>query len=81
MSYCRFGEGDAYIYPSTEGGYTCGACILVGQSVRFSTAEQMLWHVREHEDAGHHIPVTAIEQLSEDAEIESLAPPEEPDHA
>ena len=28
MSYCRFSEGDVYMYGDVEGGFTCLACLL-----------------------------------------------------
>ena len=71
MSYCRFIDGDVYMYPDVRGGIRCCACRLnepapggiFGRSERFDTAREALDHLFKHRDAGHHVPQCAINQL------------------
>ena len=37
MSYCRFSNGDVYMYPSTKGGIECCACRLADKVVTIFT--------------------------------------------
>lgn len=65
MSYCRFGEADAYIY-MTYSGFDCCACSLATKAAKdvddyepvgpFTTARSMLDHIAEHRAQGDHIP-------------------------
>lgn len=57
MSYCRFGEADAYIYDDCAGYTCCCWCAMNGgQSVRLYTLDEAVAHVAAHRAAGHHIP-------------------------
>lgn len=79
MSYCRFSNGDVYMYP-TINGIECCACkltkmkyyekngITIGMhsNVLFDTSEQAMLHLEEHIKAGHSVPKYAIERLKEE---------------
>ncbi len=62
MSYCRFGEGDVYLYEDVAGGYTCCGCRLAGPS-HFDTRKATLEHLFDHRDEGHCVPQHAIYRL------------------
>lgn len=73
MSYCRFGENDAYIYATYE-GFDCCGCSLVPTTkqqeedfdapfAKFTTARQILDHIAEHRAAGDHIKESADERI------------------
>ena len=66
MSYCRFTEdSDVYVFPSVYGGIECCACSLSspGKNVSFPTQEEMIEHLREHQDTGDLVPGYAFERL------------------
>lgn len=70
MSYCRFGESDAYIYENVDGWIECCACSLTSvddlTSFKAETHEDMLRHVFHHRAAGDHIPEHVDTRLIED---------------
>lgn len=71
MSYCRFGEGDVYVFHTAGSpGLECCACILSPHSRRFVTRSEMVEHLREHESAGHSVPGDVIPNL--EAEIAAI---------
>lgn len=73
MSYCRYGEADAYIYQDIEGGLVCCGCNLRGSDSEFTFIAtgplEMLKHVFDHRMANDYIPESVdsrlIEELSE----------------
>lgn len=69
MSYCRFSEGDVYVFQTTAPrALECCACIMSEHSQRFGTRSEMIAHLREHEAAGHSIPGGVIEGLEQEIE-------------
>lgn len=69
MSYCRFGEADAYIFAHIAGGYECCACLLSEVDwgfVHVNTPEEMLNHIDKHRQEGHHIPLDVDERLRDE---------------
>jgi len=68
MSYCRFSDGDVYMYPSGKGIIECCACRLPGGDFRlFSTKQDALDHLMWHKRAGHKVPQHAIDRLKREA--------------
>lgn len=66
MSYCRFGEADAYIFASTEGGFECCACIIshpLPFSFTCETEEELLLHITKHRIVGDYIPESVDAEL------------------
>lgn len=56
MSYARFSpESDVCVYAHVDGGLECCACRLRGgeENLRFATTDELLQHLREHQQAGH----------------------------
>lgn len=73
MSYCRFGEGDIYMYQNVEGLYVCCACRLNNKDVYglrdnkyYETTRGALKHLRKHKKAGHIVPLRAREMLRQE---------------
>lgn len=59
MSYCRFLEGDVYVFMSVGGHLQCCACILDIEdwhSFEAKSTQEMVDHLKEHRGAGHHVP-------------------------
>lgn len=67
MSYCRFSDGDVYVYLDYCGYLCCCACALDGGTNFHSTAE-MVRHLGEHIAAGHIVPDDVIPALEADRE-------------
>lgn len=67
MSYCRFTVADVYVFHNTSGRLECCGCIIEGESILFATYSGMIDHLREHQDAGHHVPSYVIHALTGDA--------------
>jgi hypothetical protein len=73
MSYCRFSDGDVYMYP-TNRGIECCACRLTHKNANyglyenklFDTGEEALAHLKEHINAGHKVPKYATDRLKEE---------------
>lgn len=65
MSYCRFGEADAYIFNHVDGYLICQACFLPPDRHSFTTHSRstMLAHVQMHRTRGHRIPQRVDERL------------------
>ncbi len=79
MSYCRFSDGDVYMYPHIDGYIECCFCSLAqpdGYRLQhFHNHKDALGHLLEHRKAGHHVPQYAIDRLTVDmkrAELENL---------
>jgi hypothetical protein len=70
MSYCRFGEADAYIYEHVGGWIECCACSLASvdglKSFKAETHEDMFRHVLHHRAAGDYIPQDVDDRLIRD---------------
>ena len=79
MSYCRFSDGDVYMYPTINGIECCvckltkkkhyeknGIKIKMHSNVLFDTNAQAIAHLEEHIKAGHSVPKYAIERLQEE---------------
>ena len=87
MSYARWSEGDVYIYRGTDGMYHCMCCPFMPTHKKrlfwtaseiemhgcFSTGsgQEMLKHMKKHQEAGHEVPSRALEQLEEELKDES----------
>lgn len=67
MSYCRFSEGDVYMYYGAA-GYECCGCRLVDQHthVSFETPRGAIEHLKEHLREGHEVPMRAFKGLWEE---------------
>lgn len=66
MSYCRFLEGDVYLYEDAGGFICCQWCHLSSDgedSREFYSVQTALDHIKEHLAAGHKVPARAIEGL------------------
>jgi hypothetical protein len=73
MSYCRWGDGDLYIYEDVHGGLTCCACKLLNPgkpaldadatSFHCPTRSALIAHVEEHLAAGHDVQKYVAEYL------------------
>ena len=76
MSYCRFSDGDVYMYDSVKGGLHCCACRLGdetlevpwdwGPDVVFHSRLDAHEHLMEHKEAGHSVPQYAFDMLVEE---------------
>ena len=69
MSYARFSEtSSVYVYADVGGYVACCGCIL-GDEWECHSAQEVVAHMREHEAAGHQVPVHLFD--------EELYPPED----
>lgn len=73
MAYCRFSDGDIYLYQSIGGGIFCDMCPLQPPLTSadaaanvFATYDETIAHVQKHIAAGHHVPDGVIEELERD---------------
>lgn len=69
MSYCRFSDGDVYLYADVQGGWTCCGCSLIGgpSGMRhLDSAEDVLAHFQHHERAGDRVPDYAIARIKDE---------------
>jgi hypothetical protein len=74
MAYCRWGDGDLYIYEDARGGLTCCGCKLQeqppagfdGASFNCSTRSAMIAHIDEHRAAGHEVQKGVVDALREE---------------
>lgn len=56
MSYARFSDhSDVYVYADVNGYVACCGCRL-GDQWDFHSAEAIVAHLHEHDDAGHKVP-------------------------
>lgn len=79
MAYCRFSEGDVYLYATNASGteFECCWCHLATvtdadgdkwrDSITLPSRAEALAHLREHQKAGHVVPASAIARI--EAEI------------
>lgn len=59
MSYCRFGEADAYIFENINGYFECCLCSIAPDTIAstiVNTREELLFHIYEHRELGDFIP-------------------------
>ena len=75
MSYCRFSDGDVYMYHSlTTGKIICCCCRLNKKDRRggwqidtiLNSPEEAWKHLKEHIYAGHKVPKYATDRLKEE---------------
>lgn len=70
MSYCRFGEADAYIYESVDGVFQCCGCSLStaenASDWNFPDRESMLEHIKLHRERGDYIPEHVDQRLKKE---------------
>ena len=71
MSYCRFLEGDVYIFFSGERELECCACALDPLQepwgfFKAKSTQEMVDHLEEHKKVGHFIPWGVVEHLWDD---------------
>lgn len=67
MSFCRWSEGDLYIYDDVRGFFNCMHCPLnkpgddgLRDDTHCDTPQELLKHVKEHQKAGHKAPYSSI---------------------
>ena len=63
MSYCRFCEGDVYLFADVAGGWSCCGCRLPLPH-HFDTRQETLDHLLYHRSEGHKVPQHAIDRLN-----------------
>lgn len=61
MAYCRFSDGDVYLYHSSNGGIVCCHCCLKDDPFSpddpiFPRRSEVLSHIDDHRAAGHRVP-------------------------
>jgi len=67
MAYCRFSDGDVYLYHHTDGYVECCACGLQSNNnLKLASFEAAIEHLYQHRAAGHAFPEEAIEWLEND---------------
>lgn len=66
MSYCRFSDGDVYLFYHVNGFYDCCGCRLNSEKTSFNTPSETLEHLKEHIAAGHDVPGYAIKRLKQE---------------
>ncbi len=73
MSYCRFGEGDVYMYMHIHGGIRCCGCKLVNQGISdpiFHFYIDAIKHLVTHREYGHKVPDYVLSRLQEEMNAE-----------
>lgn len=73
MSYCRFGEGDVYMYYHIDGYFTCCGCRFVERNKpdpEFHAYIDAIKHLITHREAGHKVLNHALKRLQEEMEEE-----------
>lgn len=75
MSYCRWHEGDVYLYASVK-GYVCCCCALGRSPAERDVSERKdvllaspriaLEHLHTHRNGGQKVPERAFNRLQED---------------
>lgn len=74
MSYARFGwdGSDVYVFMHVFGHLECCACVLSENPDYFSfkanSTQEMIDHLKEHQDAKHVVPRDVYDWLWEDDE-------------
>lgn len=68
MAYCRFSDGDVYLYYSIGDIYVCCGCSLhEGENVEMDTLFEAIRHLDTHVEKGDKVPEYAFERLEEEA--------------
>ncbi len=67
MSWCRFGEGDVYLYQSLS-SYVCCMCSLPEVDLMFETQdlEEYITHIGVHRKNGEYIPSDVEDRIRQD---------------
>ena len=63
MSYCRFDEGDLYIYPSGANSIICTGCGAGDKDFVTTSHSKMLEHIIQHLKKGASVPIYAAQRL------------------
>ena len=66
MSYCRFLEGDVYMFMSVEGRIECMCCSLKGEEdppSTFYSRREAIKHLEAHKAKGDEVPTHAFQRL------------------
>jgi hypothetical protein len=66
MSYCRFLEGDVYVFMSTGGWLECCWCHLQDEgplTFKSTNTQDMVSHLREHQSHGDQVPERVFDDL------------------
>ena len=68
MSYCRFSDGDVYMYNHVNGFIECCACSLEpdNRSIAIYTKTEALQHLYKHNKNGDKVPLYAIARLEKE---------------
>lgn len=67
MSYCRFSEGDVYMYSHIYGYIDCCGCSLAGKTTtKFNSRMDAINHLQLHIMNGDKVPERAIKRLEEE---------------
>lgn len=75
MSYCRFSEGDVYLYRSHYHGIVCYACELCPMEddsladKNDMSVEEAIEHLKEHVILGHVVPEESFILLRKELEV------------
>lgn len=67
MSYCRWGQGDVYLF-SDGIQIFCSLCTIEKER-SFKTRTAAIEHLRLHRLLGHDVPESAFEKLQEELEL------------
>jgi hypothetical protein len=76
VSYCRFGpESHLYVYLDVGGYFCCCACPFLEDlaSAQLYTTDELLEHLRLHEEAGHRGPYDRVRKHLEEEREENDA--------
>jgi hypothetical protein len=81
LSYCRFGEADAYIFDHAYEGLVCMGCTLMPYTdddlmpctfIAGYDRQKMLDHIAEHRYIGDRIPFEVDERLREEMKHDDM---------
>jgi hypothetical protein len=70
MAYARFLKSDLYVIMSSGGFLFCVTCSLLddmnGAGYSAYNTQDMIDHIKQHEEAGHRVPEDIYEELLKD---------------
>ena len=70
MAYARFLKSDIYVIMSSGGFLYCVTCSLIddmnGAGYSAHNTQDMIDHIKQHENAGHRVPENIYEELLKD---------------
>lgn len=70
MAYARFLKSDIYVIMSSRNFLYCVTCSLIddmnGAGYAAHNTQDMIDHIKQHENAGHRVPSDIYEKLLED---------------